>query len=79
MIHDLTEQRPQTISMDEFSEHYAGRLLQVASRASVLGNLAKFDFSWFIPALVKYRKLLAEVFAVSLFIQIFALVTPLFY
>lgn len=52
------------------------RLLQVASRASVLGNLAKFDFSWFIPAVVKYRKLLAEVFAVSLFIQIFALVTP---
>ncbi|KQH73478.1 type I secretion system permease/ATPase [Xylella fastidiosa subsp. sandyi] len=79
LIHDLADQRPRTISHDEFTARYAGRLLQVASRASVLGNLAKFDFSWFIPAVVKYRKLLAEVFAVSLFIQIFALVTPLFY
>jgi subfamily B ATP-binding cassette protein HlyB/CyaB len=41
--------------------------------------LAKFDFSWFIPAVVKYRKLMLEVFIVSFFIQLFALVTPLFY
>ncbi|HHW4680116.1 MAG TPA: type I secretion system permease/ATPase, partial [Xylella taiwanensis] len=79
LIHDLTDQRPRTISLDEFAGRYAGRLLQVASRASVLGNLAKFDFTWFIPAVVKYRRLLTEVFAVSLFIQLFALVTPLFY
>ncbi|MFP6972517.1 type I secretion system permease/ATPase, partial [Xanthomonas hortorum] len=40
---------------------------------------AKFDFSWFIPAVVKYRKLMIEVFVVSFFIQLFALITPLFY
>ncbi|MDX1554391.1 MAG: type I secretion system permease/ATPase [Xanthomonadales bacterium] len=79
LIHDLTEKRPRAVSLDEFDERYSGRLLQVASRASVLGELAKFDFSWFVPAVVKYRKLLLEVFVVSFFIQMFALVTPLFY
>jgi len=79
LIHDLVEQRPRTLSRAEFETRYAGRLLQVASRASVLGQLAKFDFTWFIPAVVKYRKLLLEVFVASLFIQLFALVTPLFY
>lgn len=79
LIHDLVERRPKSLSRTEFEERYTGRLLQVASRASVLGELAKFDFTWFIPAVVKYRKLLTEVFVVSLFIQMFALVTPLFY
>lgn len=79
LIHDLVEKRPRAISQAEFESRYAGRLLQVASRASVLGDLAKFDFSWFIPAVVKYRKLLLEVLVVSFFIQLFALVTPLFY
>ncbi|WP_272932564.1 type I secretion system permease/ATPase [Xanthomonas translucens] len=79
LIHDLVEKRPRSISIGEFEARYQGRLLQVASRASVLGDLAKFDFSWFIPAVVKYRKLMLEVFVVSFFIQLFALVTPLFY
>src|SRR3546814_13428421 len=65
--------------LDEFRRLYDGRLLQVTSRATVLGQLAKFDFRWFVPAVVKYRKLLIEVLVVSFFIQMFALVTPLFY
>jgi len=79
LVHDLRLQRPQTITLDALKQRYEGRLLQIASRASVLGELARFDFSWFIPAVVKYRKLMLEVFIVSFFIQLFALVTPLFY
>lgn len=79
LIHDLAERRAKVLSREEFQSRYAGRLLQVASRASVLGQLAKFDFRWFVPAVVKYRKLLLEVLVVSFFIQMFALVTPLFY
>lgn len=79
LIHDLQLQRPQALSRAEFESRYSGRLLVVTSRASALGQLAKFDFRWFVPAVVKYRKLLLEVFAVSFFIQLLALVTPLFY
>ncbi|CAN7530388.1 type I secretion system permease/ATPase [Pseudoxanthomonas sp. LjRoot143] len=79
LIQDLSLQRPQVLSREQFAERYGGQLLLVASRASVLGELAKFDFRWFVPAVVKYRRILLEVFVVSLFIQLFALVTPLFF
>lgn len=79
LIHDLRERRPRTVTEAELADRYRGRVLLVASKASVLGELARFDFSWFIPAVIKYRRLLVEVLVVSLFIQLFALVTPLFY
>ncbi|WP_411850359.1 type I secretion system permease/ATPase [Stenotrophomonas sp. LGBM10] len=79
LVHDLRQKRQQVMSAEQFAERYAGRLLLVASRASVLGDLAKFDFRWFVPAVVKYRRILGEVFIVSLFIQLFALITPLFF
>ncbi|WP_425605430.1 type I secretion system permease/ATPase [Pseudoxanthomonas putridarboris] len=79
LIQDLHLRRPQVLSREQFDESYAGCLLLIASRASVLGELAKFDFRWFVPAVVKYRRVLLEVFVVSLFIQLFALVTPLFF
>src|SRR5690606_17060424 len=79
LIQDLQKQRPRVLSREEFQSCYSGKLLVVTSRASVLGQLAKFDFRWFVPAVVKYRKLLLEVFIVSFFIQLIALITPLFY
>jgi subfamily B ATP-binding cassette protein HlyB/CyaB len=79
LVHDLVEKRPRALTKEQFEARYRGRLLQVASRASVLGELARFDFTWFVPAVVKYRKLLLEVLVVSFFLQLFALVTPLFY
>lgn len=50
-----------------------------ASRASLAGELAHFDFSWFVPAIIKYRRLLLEVLGVSLLIQLFGLVSPLMF
>lgn len=62
-----------------FLDHWAGQLVLISSKASIVGELSKFDFSWFIPAVIKYRKQLLEVLAVSLVIQLFALATPLFF
>jgi ATP-binding cassette, subfamily B, bacterial HlyB/CyaB len=41
--------------------------------------MRKFDFTWFVPAIVKYRRLLGEVLLVSFVLQFFALITPLFF
>ncbi|MEO8836515.1 MAG: ABC transporter transmembrane domain-containing protein, partial [Caldimonas sp.] len=71
--------RPTIESLANFIERWTGELVLVTSRASLAGALAKFDFSWFIPSLVKYRRLFAEVLVVSLFLQLFALVSPLFF
>jgi subfamily B ATP-binding cassette protein HlyB/CyaB len=65
--------------LESFAARWGGRLILVASRASLTGALAKFDFSWFIPSIVKYRRLFGEVLVVSLFLQLFALVSPLFF
>lgn len=79
LIQDPRIERPQVLGQDEFVARWNGELILFASRASLAGELARFDFTWFIPAVVKYRKLLGEVFLVSFALQLFALVTPLFF
>ena len=54
-------------------------LILFSSRESMAAELGQFDFTWFIPAIIKYRRLLLEVFLVSIVIQFFALITPLFF
>jgi subfamily B ATP-binding cassette protein HlyB/CyaB len=79
LMQDPRVERPQVLSSEEFSARWNGELILFTSRASLAGDLAKFDFTWFIPAVVKYRKLLGEVLLVSFVLQLFALVTPLFF
>ena len=79
LIHDPCVERPEIISQEDLAARWAGDLLLFTSRASLAGELAKFDFSWFVPAIVKYRKLLLEVLLVSFVLQFFGLVTPLFF
>lgn len=71
--------RPTIEPVDVFASQWTGQLILFTSRASLAGQLAKFDFSWFIPALVKYRKLLGEVLLISFMLQLFGLVSPLFF
>ncbi|MDO8768540.1 MAG: type I secretion system permease/ATPase, partial [Burkholderiaceae bacterium] len=65
--------------VEVFATQWTGALILISSRASMAGSLAKFDFTWFIPALVKYRKLLGEVLLISFMLQLFGLVSPLFF
>ncbi len=71
--------RPIIEPLDVFAQQWTGRLILITSRASLAGELAKFDFSWFIPSLVKYRKLLGEVLLISFMLQLFGLISPLFF
>jgi subfamily B ATP-binding cassette protein HlyB/CyaB len=66
-------------SHDEVIARCGGQMLLFASRASLAGELARFDFSWFIPAVIKYRRLLLEVLLVSAVLQLFGLVSPLMF
>ena len=70
---------PKTIPVGEAISRCDGRLMLFASRASLAGEFAIFDFSWFIPAVVKYRRLLLEVVFVSFVLQLFGLVAPLMF
>ena len=70
---------PSMLSMEAFIEEWTGELIFFTSKASFAGAMAKFDFTWFIPAIVKYRKLLIEILLISLVLQIIGLVTPMFF
>ncbi|MDZ7920673.1 type I secretion system permease/ATPase [Rhodoferax sp.] len=70
---------PTIESAEVFATQWTGELILITSRASLAGALAKFDFTWFIPSMVKYRKLLGEVLLISFMLQLFALVSPLFF
>lgn len=79
LIFDLEERNPKVLSAAEFYEIFQGDVILITSRASIMGQLAKFDFTWFIPAVIKYRKIFVETIIVSIFLQLFALITPLFF
>ncbi len=76
---ELDGTRPTIQPVAEFAATWTGELILITSRASLAGELAKFDFTWFIPSIVRHRKLLAEVLLISLFLQLFSLVSPLFF
>jgi subfamily B ATP-binding cassette protein HlyB/CyaB len=70
---------PLVISQTEVMRRSGGRALLFTSRASLAGDLMRFDFSWFIPAVVKYRRFLLEVLTISAVLQLLGLVSPLMF
>jgi subfamily B ATP-binding cassette protein HlyB/CyaB len=79
LVQEATGGAPTVQPLDAIVARCTGRVLLFASRASLAGELARFDFSWFIPAMVKYRRILLEVLGVSAILQLFGLVTPLMF
>ncbi|MEJ1359988.1 MAG: type I secretion system permease/ATPase [Candidatus Sedimenticola sp. (ex Thyasira tokunagai)] len=79
LIHDPLEKRPLTLPRDLFEASWSGRLILATRRASLGELTGKFGFGWFVPAIIKHRKLLGEVLLASFFLQLFALLTPLFF
>lgn len=79
LIQSPLENRPRTLTLEELDERWSGWLVLLTTRAQLAGAMRKFDVTWFIPALVRYKGLLGEVFVASFFLQLFALVTPLFF
>ncbi|AOI60827.1 type I secretion system permease/ATPase [Burkholderia diffusa] len=75
----FTGDAPTVLPRERLLEIWTGELIYFTSKSSIAGTLARFDFSWFIPAIVTYRKLLGEVLAISLVLQFIALATPLFF
>lgn len=79
LIHDPLSARPEVINIDLFAQRWSGQLILLKSSHLSVGQSSRFDFTWFIPAIVKYRKMLTEVLVGSFALQLFALVTPLFF
>ena len=68
------------LDQSAFDVLYSGEVILLARHTGLLGSLQqRFDIRWFIPSLVKYKKHFGEVVVAAFFLQLFALVTPLFF
>jgi len=68
------------IDIDNFFKIFCGDAILVAKRFELFSsNTQSFNFYWFIPFLYRYRASLFNVLTASVFVQLFALVTPLFF
>jgi len=79
LIHDPIENRPVTMSRAELEAVWNGKLIFIAKRASLAEAVKKFDLAWFVPAILKYKRILVEVLVASFALQLFGLVSPLFF
>lgn len=79
LVLEADQSTPQQITLDELECRWNGDLILLTKRGGIGEAIREFDIRWFIPALVKYRKLFGEVLLASFFIQLFALITPLFF
>jgi ATP-binding cassette, subfamily B, bacterial HlyB/CyaB len=71
--------QPEAMTKAEFEDLWDGQLILMARRATLSDLSRRFDITWFLGAIRKYRRLLGEVLIASFFLQVFALVTPLFF
>jgi subfamily B ATP-binding cassette protein HlyB/CyaB len=69
----------QTLPVSEFAGLWSGELVLITRRAQQAAAAGHFGFGWFVAAMLRYRSLLTEVLVASFFIQLLALVTPLFF
>ncbi|AWF82131.1 type I secretion system permease/ATPase [Microbulbifer sp. A4B17] len=81
LLQKVGQKSPIMISEEELPFDENKRLLIFLFRKKgILSSVErKFDISWFIPSILKYKKLLGQVLLASFFIQLFALITPLFF
>lgn len=77
---DPVERRNLLMDGERFCQEWSGELILANRRARfAAGDLGRFDVSWFIPAVLKFKAAFTEVFVASFFLQVLGLVSPLFF
>ena len=77
---DIVKRAAREVAAEDILPLTDGRAILVARRIGGAGTNPKmFGFSWFLPSLYRYRKPLTQVVLASLFVQLFALATPIFF
>ncbi|MGY4396689.1 subfamily B ATP-binding cassette protein HlyB/CyaB [Sphingomonas sp. UYAg733] len=69
-------QRVDRLSVEQI---WSGTLVLITTRAGVAGAAGRFDISWFIPQIVRYRRLIGEVLLITLGLNLLGLAAPLFF
>jgi subfamily B ATP-binding cassette protein HlyB/CyaB len=79
LAQDPYETKPTLMSRAEFGAQWDGALILMTRRARLTDPYQRFGLPWFLSAIHKYRDPLTEVLIGSFFVQVFTLLTPLFF
>lgn len=80
IIIDPYRQHPFMLPLENFFKAWTGEVILFTRRhiSSKIRKESKFNLSWFIPAIWRYKSFLGQVLFLSLVLQLFGLVTPVF-
>lgn len=76
LVQNPTEGYSLVLSRSRFELIWTGELVLVTKQVTIRLHDLKFDLTWVIPGIVKYRKLFGEVLIASVFLQFVAFLTP---
>ncbi|HVJ43494.1 MAG TPA: type I secretion system permease/ATPase [Dongiaceae bacterium] len=79
LVHRGAGNRSELIDRATFEEIWDRSLLLIARRTTLSDLNRQFGIPWFMAAIYKYRGVLSQVLLASFFLQVFALVSPLFF
>ncbi|MBS7699273.1 MULTISPECIES: type I secretion system permease/ATPase [unclassified Chelatococcus] len=79
LVYEPERQGNMLMDAEAFAERWSGQILLLAKRGRAGVADRRFGLGWFLQAVGKYKRVLTEVLVCSLFLQIFALLTPLFF
>lgn len=70
--------KPALWEMSDFQAQWEGTLYLIEKAFTWREMKRRFNWNWFKPVFVRYKKYFWEVFASSFFLQVFGIITPLF-
>lgn len=79
LVHRGATHRPELLTREAFEAEWTGELLLITRRAKLSDLNRQFGIPWFMAAIYKYRGVLGQVLLASFFLQVFALISPLFF
>jgi subfamily B ATP-binding cassette protein HlyB/CyaB len=77
---DPVSRVPSDVTNEEALAQSTGEVVLIARRLAGTGfDPTTFGFRWFLPSIWRYRRPLSQVLVASLFLQVFALATPILF
>ncbi len=74
-----SDQRLAKLTRAQLETIWSGELVLLTTREAIAAASKTFDISWFIPQIVKYRRLIGEVLLITLAVNLLGLASPLFF
>lgn len=69
----------ESLSRDALDQIWSGDMVLITTREAGLDGSGRFDVRWFIPQIVRYRRLIGEVLLITFCLNLLGLAAPLFF